>query len=75
MRQDDFSRKLMRENNLSISHLIYPMFVIDGDNIKQDISAMPGIQRLSIDQLLKDAKNVLILVYLLLQYFQLSTID
>jgi porphobilinogen synthase len=57
MRQDDFSRKLMRENNLSISHLIYPMFVIDGDNIKQDISAMPGLQRLSIDQLLKDAKE------------------
>lgn len=57
MRRDDFSRKLMRENNLSVSHLIYPMFVIDGDKIRQDISSMPGIQRLSIDQLLKDAKE------------------
>ena len=57
MRQNDFSRRLMRENNLSVSHLIYPMFVIDGDNIRQDISSMPGIQRLSIDQLLKDAKE------------------
>ena len=57
MRQDEFSRKLMRENNLSVSHLIYPMFVIDGDKIRQDISSMPGIQRLSIDQLLKDAKE------------------
>ena len=47
----------MRENNLSVSHLIYPMFVIAGDNIRQDISSMPGIQRLSIDQLLKDAKE------------------
>ncbi|MDC0182705.1 porphobilinogen synthase [Nitrosomonadales bacterium] len=57
MRQDDFSRKLMRENNLSVSHLIYPMFVIDGKKIRQDISSMPGIQRLSIDELLKDAKE------------------
>jgi len=57
MRQDDFSRRLMRENNLSVSHLIYPMFVIAGDNIRQDISSMPGIHRLSIDQLLKDAKE------------------
>ena len=57
MRQNDFSRRLMRENNLSVSHLIYPMFVIAGDNIRQDISSMPGIQRLSIDQLLKDAKE------------------
>ncbi|MFL2980436.1 MAG: porphobilinogen synthase [Methylophilaceae bacterium] len=57
MRQDDFSRNLMRENNLSVSHLIYPMFVIDGDKIRQDIPSMPGIQRLSIDELLKDAKE------------------
>ena len=40
---DEFSRKLMRENNLSVSHLIYPMFVIDGDKIRQDISSMPGM--------------------------------
>ena len=57
MRQDDFSRKLMRENNLSVSHLIYPMFVIDGEKIRQDILSMPGIQRLSIDELLKDAQE------------------
>ena len=37
MRQNDFTRKLMRENNLSVSHLIYPMFVIAGKNIRQDI--------------------------------------
>ena len=49
MRRDDFSRKLMRENNLSVSHLIYPMFVIAGDNIRQDIPSMPGIHRLSPD--------------------------
>jgi porphobilinogen synthase len=57
MRQNDFSRKLMRENNLSVSHLIYPMFVIAGNNIKQDIASMPGIHRLSLDLLLKNAKE------------------
>ena len=57
MRRDDFSRKLMRENNLSVSHLIYPMFVIAGNNIRQDISSMPGIHRLSLDLLLKDAQE------------------
>lgn len=57
MRRDNFSRKLMRENNLSVSHLIYPMFVIAGNNIRQDISSMPGIHRLSLDLLLKDAKE------------------
>jgi porphobilinogen synthase len=57
MRQNDFSRKLMRENNLSVSHLIYPMFVISGNNIRQEITSMPGIHRLSLDLLLKDAKE------------------
>ena len=57
MRQNDFSRKLMRENNLCVSHLIYPMFVIAGNNIRQDISSMPGIHRLSIDLILKDAQE------------------
>ena len=57
MRQNDFTRKLMRENNLSVSHLIYPMFVIAGKNIRQDIASMPGIHRLSLDLLLKDAKE------------------
>ena len=57
MRQNDFSRKLMRENNLLVSHLIYPMFVIAGNNIKQDIASMPGIHRLSLDLLLKNAKE------------------
>ena len=57
MRQNEFSRRLMRENDLSVSHLIYPMFVISGENIRESIPSMPGIQRLSIDQLLKDAKE------------------
>jgi porphobilinogen synthase len=47
----------MRENNISVSNLIYPMFVIEGTGVRQDIESMPGIQRLSIDELIKDASE------------------
>jgi len=57
MRVSSFSRTLMRENNISVSNLIYPMFVIEGNGIRQDIESMPGIQRLSIDELIKDASE------------------
>lgn len=57
MRESSFSRTLMRENSISVSNLIYPMFVIEGTGIRQDIDSMPGIQRLSIDELIKDASE------------------
>ena len=57
MRESSFSRTLMRENSISVSNLIYPMFVIEGTGIRQDIESMPGIQRLSIDELIKDASE------------------
>ena len=57
MRGSSFSRTLMRENNISVSNLIYPMFVIEGTGVRQDIESMPGIQRLSIDELIKDASE------------------
>ena len=57
MRESSFSRTLMRENNISVSNLIYPMFVIEGTGVRQDIKSMPGIQRLSIDELIKDASE------------------
>ena len=57
MRESSFSRTLMRENSISVSNLIYPMFVIEGRGIRQDIESMPGIQRLSIDELVKDASE------------------
>jgi porphobilinogen synthase len=55
MRRDDFSRRLMRENVLTASDLIYPVFVLDGVNRTEDVSSMPGVQRQSIDVLLKTA--------------------
>ena len=54
-RRDAFSRALVRENTLTISHLIYPMFVLDGRNVREPISSMPGVERLSIDLMLKQA--------------------
>lgn len=56
MRANDFSRRLMRENQLSVNDLIYPMFVCEGQNERQSIGSMPGIERLSIDLLAKEVK-------------------
>lgn len=57
MRRDDFSRRLMRENALTTDDLIYPVFVIEGQNVRQPVPSMPGVERLSIDQLLKVAEQ------------------
>jgi porphobilinogen synthase len=55
MRRDEFSRRLMRENVLTANDLIYPVFVLEGENRVEDIASMPGVQRQSIDVLLKTA--------------------
>ena len=58
MRYNDFSRRLMRENRLSVDDLIYPMFVTEGSNQRESISSMPGIERLSLDLLLAEAHEL-----------------
>jgi porphobilinogen synthase len=58
MRYNDFSRRLMRENSLTVDDLIYPMFVTEGSNQRQVISSMPGVERLSLDLLLIEADQV-----------------
>jgi porphobilinogen synthase len=55
LRKDEFSRRLMRENVLTTNDLIYPVFVLDGENRVEDVKSMPGVQRMSIDVLLKTA--------------------
>jgi len=55
MRRDDFSRRLMRESQLTAADLIYPMFIIEGDGVRQPVASMPGIDRLSIDALVEEA--------------------
>jgi len=58
MRYNDFSRRLMRENRLSVDDLIYPMFVTEGSNQRESISSMPGVERLSLDLLLDEAHQL-----------------
>ncbi|MDQ1832091.1 porphobilinogen synthase [Massilia scottii] len=57
MRRDPFSRAMVRENTITSSDLIYPVFIVDGVNQRQPISAMPGIERLSVDLLLQVAEE------------------
>ncbi len=59
MRKDDFSRRLMRESTLSVDDLIYPMFVCEGTKQRQSVESMPGIERVSVDELLDEARRVL----------------
>ncbi len=57
-RRSEFSRRLVRETHLSTDDLIYPMFVIDGKSTRQDVASMPGIQRYSIDELVRECELV-----------------
>jgi len=52
MRRDDFSRRLMRETVLTTNDLIYPVFIVEGSNVRQAVPSMPGVERLSVDLLL-----------------------
>lgn len=58
MRSDDFSRRLMRETILTVDDLIYPVFIVEGKTTREPVASMPGIERLSIDELLKEAKEL-----------------
>ncbi len=57
MRRDAFSRDLMREHILTSSDFIYPVFVLEGNNKAEDVKSMPGVQRKTLDLLLKDAEQ------------------
>jgi len=57
MRRDPFSRALMRENVVTASDLIYPVFILEGNNVRQPVLSMPGVERVSLDVLLKVAEE------------------
>lgn len=61
MRRDPFSRRLMREHRLSTDDLIYPMFVLEGENRREAVASMPDVERLSIDLLLQELESVVAL--------------
>lgn len=57
MRRDPFSRAMMRENTITSADLIYPVFVLEGQNQRQQVASMPGVERVSLDLLLKIAEE------------------
>jgi len=57
MRRDPFSRALMRENTVTAADLIYPVFILDGENQRQQVASMPGVERLSVDLLMGVAEE------------------
>ncbi|HMT78974.1 MAG TPA: porphobilinogen synthase [Azonexus sp.] len=57
MRRDDFSRRLMRESVLRVDDFIYPVFVLEGEGRVESVSSMPGVERQSLDVLLKTAER------------------
>lgn len=58
LRRQDFSRRLVRETQITPSDLIYPMFVLEGQNQRQTVASMPGVERLSLDLLQQEAKQL-----------------
>jgi porphobilinogen synthase len=57
MRKADWSRRLVRENRLTVDDLIWPVFVIDGKGKREPIAAMPGVERVSLDILAVEAER------------------
>lgn len=58
VRRHDFSRRLVAENQLTVNDLIYPVFVMEGQNRQEEVTSMPGVYRMTIDLLLKEAETV-----------------
>jgi porphobilinogen synthase len=57
MRKADWSRRLVQETRLTVDDLIWPVFVVEGENRREDVAAMPGVQRLSVDLLAREAER------------------
>jgi len=60
-RRTEWSRRLVRESALSVDDLIWPIFLIDGDHVRQPVAAMPGVDRLSVDEAVKEAARAVAL--------------
>ena len=58
MRANEFSRELQREHRIHVSDLIYPVFVMEGQSERETVPSMPGIERMSVDELVKEAKEI-----------------
>src|SRR6266850_2087404 len=56
-RKAEWARRLVRENGLTADDLIWPLFVVDGHNKRAPVASMPGVERLSVDQAVRDAER------------------
>jgi porphobilinogen synthase len=56
-RRTDWSRRLVRETTLSANDLIWPIFLVDGENVRQEVASMPGVERLSVDAAVREAER------------------
>ena len=74
-RRDEFSRRLVREHRLSVDDLILPVFVLDGENRREAIPSMPGVERLSIDLLLQEAEQLVALGIPALALFPVTPLE
>ncbi len=61
MRRDAFSRRLMRETRLTTDDLIYPLFVVEGRGQRVPVPSMPGVERVSVDELVREAAELVAL--------------
>jgi porphobilinogen synthase len=59
MRKEDFSRRLLRETHITSNSLIYPLFVLDQPRRREPVSSMPGVERMGIEELLREAEQLL----------------
>ncbi|GAD00325.1 porphobilinogen synthase [Agarivorans albus MKT 106] len=75
IRRHDFSRRLASENQLSVDDLIYPMFVIEGENQTETVASMPGVKRFSIDLLLKEAEQLVALGVPMIALFPVTPLE
>lgn len=56
-RKAEWSRRLVRENALTVDDLIWPIFIVEGEGVRQPVSSMPGVERLSVDQAVAEAER------------------
>lgn len=75
LRKDTFSRRLVREHHLQVCDLIYPCFVLEGENQREPVESMPGVERLSIDLLLEEAAEVVRLGIPMMALFPVVPVD
>ncbi len=75
VRRHDFSRRLVSENQVTVNDLIYPVFVMEGQNRRQEVESMPGVFRLSIDMLIKEAEELAKLGVPVLSLFPVIEVD